>query len=314
MDKRKVAIIGLGDIAQKAYLPVITAMDDVEITGIMSRTEETVRRIGSQYRLSGGCTDLKSLLAAGPEAVFIHTATESHFSLVMDCLKEGLHIYVDKPLSYEWKESEAMAEAAYKYGRLLAVGFNRRFAPRYREAKEWLEGAGGIAFAVAQKHRTRLQKHDAAKTVYDDLIHMLDLLLWLMGEQADSRASDADIRVDETGRLLHISGSLAFDGGSGMYAMNRSAGVDLEKLELHGFGRSAEVTNMESADLYSVAEGKRELVFGSWDSVLYRRGFTGAIGHFLAALDHPDDCEFRVDRVLATHRLADHLVSKLHKR
>ena len=312
MIKHKVAIIGLGDIARKAYLPVVTAMDNVEVTGIMSRREETVRQIGSQYRLAPCCTELGSLLRTEPEAVFIHTATESHYSLAMECLSQGLHVYVDKPLSYDLKESEAMTEAADKYGRLLAVGFNRRFAPRYRDAKEWLSSAGGMQLAVAQKHRTRLQSHDAAKTIYDDLIHMLDLLLWLgEGSQLQTPELPADIRLDGDGRLLHVSGMVQLNGVSGLYSMNRSAGADLEKLELHGSGRSAEVTNLEEAWLYSKGEGKRQLSFGSWDSVLFRRGFTGAVEHFLTALDRPDLCEIRADRVLATHRLADALVKKI---
>jgi virulence factor len=311
MNKRKVAIIGLGNIAQKAYLPVLTALDSVEITAVMSRSEETVRRVCDRYRLPKGCTDLQTLLNTSPEAVFVHAPTEAHGGIVLDCLRNGLHVYVDKPLSYNIRESAAMTEAAEKYGRLLAVGFNRRFAPWYQQAKAWLDEAGGCEFAVAQKHRTRLQSHHAEKTVYDDLIHMLDLLLWLGGESETPTVGRLFGRKDEAGRLLHASGELRWHRAAGVYAMNRSAGSDLEKLELHGAQRSAEVTNLEQAVLSSKTEGARSLSFGSWDNVLYRRGFTGVIDHFLKSLEHPEACTIRADRVMPSHLLAEQLAAQL---
>lgn len=116
--RKRVAIIGLGDIARKVYLPLLTAHPNVEIVGIMNRSPEPVKAVQEAYRLERGTTDLKELLSWDLDAVFVHTATEAHFDIVMQCLEQGLAVYVDKPLSYTIRESEEMTAFAEAQGSL----------------------------------------------------------------------------------------------------------------------------------------------------------------------------------------------------
>lgn len=314
--KKRIGIIGLGDIARKAYLPVLASHERVEIVGIMSRTPATVAAVCAQFRIAAGTADLQELLRLEPEAVFIHAPTETHAALAIECLRQGIDVYVDKPLSYDIRQSAAMVEAAEKSGRLLAVGFNRRFAPLYAEAKAWIGEAGAFQLCSAEKHRVKQQRHSAKETLYDDLIHMLDLLVWLGGDRWDVRAYTQS--VDEAGRLRFASGSLAFADcagvaeaeGLGSFAMARSAGCDLERLELHGAGRSAQVVNLEQASFSDKTSGTRQKTFGSWDSVSFRRGFTGAVEHFLDSLDAPSSCTIRADKVWSVHRLVEELAGE----
>lgn len=317
--QRRVGIIGLGDIARKAYLPVLSVHEGVEIVGVMSRTAATVASVAAQYRIPGKAGNLAELLSCEPDAVFIHAPTPSHAELVIECLRQGIHVYVDKPLSYDIRESEAMIDAAAKSGCLLAVGFNRRFAPLYREARAWVEEAGSFQLCAAEKHRLKPQRHSAKETLYDDLIHMLDLLIWLGGEQwsLDGYAQ----QVDEAGRLSFASGNLTFTSGSGQdpaaaasFAMSRAAGWDLERLELHGAGRSVQVVNLEQAFFSDKESGTRQRSFGSWESVSYRRGFTGAIEHFLAAIDVPSSCMISADKTWSTHLLVEKLADRYNSR
>lgn len=319
MKRKKIAIVGLGDIAQKAYLPILGQHPGVQIEGILSRRRETVEAIGERYRIQGRFLELEALLARDLDAVFVHSPTETHEAIVTACLERGIAVYVDKPLAYELEACERMAEAARAQGTLLAAGFNRRFAPMYAEAKAWLEEAGGFDLCAAQKHRTRPQALSARETMYDDLIHVVDLLLWL-GAGPHELLGCLQER-DGDGRLLHVSGSLALgrgfsseaDGrrGSGgamaWFSMNRRAGADLEKLELHGGGRSVEVTNLESAVWRDARTGESKRQFGSWETIGVRRGFAGAVEHFLETLDTPEKCTIRADRVLETHRLIERL-------
>ncbi|UUZ83247.1 Gfo/Idh/MocA family oxidoreductase [Paenibacillus sp. P26] len=113
---RRIGIIGLGDIAQKVYLPLLTANPQVEIAGIASRSAETVDRLAGLYRTER-CYSLPESLGLRPEAVFVHSPTETHEEIVMACLKEGIHVYVDKPLSYDYSASERMAGYAEERGR-----------------------------------------------------------------------------------------------------------------------------------------------------------------------------------------------------
>jgi virulence factor len=306
MAAKRIGIIGLGDIAQKVYLPLLTSNEHVEIAGIMSTTASTVDRMKAKYRLPFGTTKLEDLLRLELDAVFIHSPTETHHALVMECLDHRVAVYVDKPLSYDLRESMEMASVAERKGVVLAVGFNRRFAPLYVEAKMWLKEAGGFDWCSAVKHRMKQQNQSAGKTYYDDLIHMLDLLVWL-GEDGAEIGAHAQT-VDKEGKLLHASGSVSFAASAGTFSMVRLAGVDLEKLELHGSGRSAEVTNLENAVFYEKGSLPQVRSFGSWDTLLARRGFVGVADHFLQSLDTPDACTIRADRVLETHQLVEKLL------
>jgi virulence factor len=308
MMKKRIGIIGLGDIAQKVYLPILSKNEKVEIIGLLSRSEATVKKIADIYRIDNAYTELSELFKQEPQAVFIHTPTETHAEIVKQCLQHGIDVYVDKPLSYEIRESIEMVEAAERYGRLLAVGFNRRFAPRYVDAKTWLEEAGGFNSCVVQKHRTKQQKHIAKNTLYDDLIHMLDLQVWLNNGKFSIESYNQ--KSDDQGKLLHASGVLRLGEASGFFSMDRNAGFDLEKLELHGSGRSVEVSNLEHAVHYDRLYGERVYNFGSWDDILYRRGFAGVVDHFLRALDDRSDCQIRADQVLSTHELVEQLLRK----
>ncbi|CAI6063684.1 Putative oxidoreductase YceM [Paenibacillus sp. JJ-100] len=305
--RTRIAIIGLGGIARKVYLPLLSAHPRVEVVGIMNRSPEPVKEIQQVYRIERGTSDLKELLSWELDAVFVHTATESHFEIVMACLEKGLAVYVDKPLSYTLRESEEMTAFAEAQGLLLAVGFNRRFAPMYRKAKEWMQGGKGYETLTLTKHRTGVQNRPAAETIYDDLIHMLDLMLWYADH--DVQLVHQWLRQDEEGRLLHASGTAKQSKTAiARFDMIRSAGADLEKVELHGGGRSVEVVNMDTA-LYA-EQGKHEMkeTFGSWDTVLERRGFVGAVDHFLDCLDTPDDCLISASYVMDSHELAEQLI------
>jgi virulence factor len=142
---------------------------------------------------------------------------------------------------------------------------------------------------------------------------MVDLLVWLGG--APRKMVSSWQKTDAQGRLRHASGSLAFGEAAAYFSMDRFAGVDLEKLELHGSGRSVEVVNMETAAFYAnglpaLHQGAVVKQFGSWDSVLYRRGFAGVIDHFLQTMDAPEECSVSGDLVLDTHLLIEELLDQ----
>ncbi|MEC0243499.1 Gfo/Idh/MocA family oxidoreductase [Paenibacillus dokdonensis] len=301
--KRRVAMIGIGDIANKVYLPLLAHHEHAEVVGVMSRSEETVQHAAARFRFQNATTNLNALLSWDVDAVFVHSPTATHYETVKTCLMHGLPVYVDKPLSGDLSECRELAALAENKGLLLAVGFNRRFAPLYREAKAWMQAAGGFDQVTALKHRTRQQSSSSRETVFDDLIHMLDLLLWLGGD--DYKLASHQLAQDKEGRLLHASGVMSFqDARYGSYGMVRQSGTDLEKLELHGSGRSVEVTNLEQAVLYENGALPVTKTFGSWDTILERRGFAGAVDHFLECIGSPEHCSIRADQVMSSHELA----------
>jgi virulence factor len=121
----KVGCIGLGDIAQKAYLPVLGVQPGVELH-LQTRTPATLARVGDSLHLppEQRHTDLSDLLAQNLDAAFVHTATVAHPEIVTRLLEAGVPTFVDKPLAYELADSERLVRLAEERNVSLAVGFN----------------------------------------------------------------------------------------------------------------------------------------------------------------------------------------------
>lgn len=75
----KVGCIGLGDIAQKAYLPVLTTRPGIELH-LQTRNPDTLGLVGDTHHVPAARrhTDLDALLAEGLDAAFVHAATVAH--------------------------------------------------------------------------------------------------------------------------------------------------------------------------------------------------------------------------------------------
>jgi predicted dehydrogenase len=86
----------------------------------------------------------------GLHAVLIATPDFVHAAQTLACLKAGLHVYCESPMSNAREQSLAMAEAARAAGKLLQIGYQRRSNPRYRHAHERLLGEMKLPGRIVQ--------------------------------------------------------------------------------------------------------------------------------------------------------------------
>ncbi|WP_445399498.1 Gfo/Idh/MocA family protein [Streptomyces sp. LE64] len=292
----KVGCIGLGDIAQKAYLPVLTTQPDVELH-LQTRTPETLRRVAAAYHLpEERChTDLDGLLARGIDAAFVHAPTETHPEIVARLLEAGVPTYVDKPLAYDLAACDRLVRLAEDRGVSLSVGFNRRHAPGYAQCLEHPR-----ELIVMQKNRVGLPE-EPRSFVFDDFIHVVDTLRFLVPGTVDHfgvRAKTQD------GLLHHVVLQLAGEGFTALGVMNRLSGSVEEVLEVAGQDSKRQVLNLaEVVDHKGQPSVRRR---GDWVPVARQRGIEQVV---LAFLD-----EVRAGRTisardaLATHELCERVV------
>ena len=95
--KLRIGVVGLGGIAQKAWLPVLGAADGWTLQAAWSPGKEKALRICETWRIP--YADSLEQLAAQCDAVFVHTSTASHYEVVCRLLNAGVHVCVDKPLA-----------------------------------------------------------------------------------------------------------------------------------------------------------------------------------------------------------------------
>ena len=150
--KTRIGIVGLGGMAQRAYLPVLAGQESVDLAVLMSRRADAVERERARYRVPAGATDLAAFLRHDLQAAVVLTPSPTHFEIVQTLLQAGVDVLVEKPATLSSRETAQLGELAERSGRVFMVAFNRRFAPLYQRAKDLLEGRR-VGLCVAEKHR-----------------------------------------------------------------------------------------------------------------------------------------------------------------
>ncbi|MEU6279151.1 Gfo/Idh/MocA family oxidoreductase [Streptomyces sp. NPDC047028] len=292
----KVGCIGLGDIAQKAYLPVLSSQAGVELH-LQTRTPATLARVADTLHLPEGQrhTTLDSLLAQGLDAAFVHAPTAVHPEIVTRLLEAGVPTYVDKPLAYELADSERLVDLAEQRGVSLLVGFNRRYAPGYAQCLEHPR-----ELIIMQKNRVGLPE-EPRSMILDDFIHVVDTLRFLVPGPVD----DVTVRARTEGGLLHhVVLQLAGDGFTALGVMNRLSGSTEEVLEVSGQDTKRQVLNLaEVVDHKGQPTLRRR---GDWVPVARQRGIEQAVLGFLDAVRAGNVLSAR--DALATHELCERVV------
>lgn len=297
----KVGIIGLGGIAQKAYLPVITARENTDLV-FCTRNEATLSKLSQKYRISEFTNSIDDLIKLGVDAAFVHTATESHKEVVEKLLKNGIHVYVDKPISYYYDDALSLAELSKKVNKTLMVGFNRRFAPMYRNLKE--EKKPDIV--IIQKNRIN-QPDNVRRFVFDDFIHVVDTLRFFMG----SSHNEISVRaLKKANKLYNVVLQLSNEATTAIGIMNRDTGVAEEVVDYMCSGKKFFIEDLVHTTKYE--NNKEEIFkFNDWDPTLYRRGFYQIIDEFLNSVEENRTPSITIEDSLITHEICEKAVETL---
>lgn len=294
------AVIGLGGIAQKAYLPTIGARPGLDLH-LMTRSPDRLAAVADAYRVPADrrFTDLEALLTRPLDAAFVHVPTDQHAAVVERLLDAGIPTYVDKPLDSTLAGSRALAARAEAADVALMVGFNRRFAPAYVRAARQARDV-----VILQKNQPQ-GRGPIRDVVYDDFIHVVDTLRFLLPGEAGH--VDVSGKV-EGGELHHVVLTLSGTGFTAVGVMNRVSGSKEERLELMGDGRKQEILDL--VEVVDHAGGSRtSRPADGWAPVARQRGFEQVCTAFLDGVRAGHG--FDLQDALRTHELCERVVVEL---
>jgi len=298
--KITVGLVGLGSIARKAHLPVLAAHPDVEVIALTSRTGTGISELASQYRLNLQARSWEELLAVRPQAAYVVASTHAHAALTVALLEAGIAVYLEKPLANDLAGAQQIAEAADQPGRLLMVGFNRRYAPIYRRALA-LFANSGRRVELVQVHKHRSGDHSGwtlRQVIMDDAIHIIDLARYLGGPDLSLRT--ALTRPGLMAAQLHTPGGVV-----AQISQSFGAGGAIERVELHGEGMTVIVEQMEHLTVIENGTPRVENIGGSWTSSLQKKGIAPATEHFLTCIRTGAQPETSATEALRTQELAE---------
>jgi len=296
----RVLVSGLGDIARKAYLPVLSTRAGLDLH-LATRDEAALAAAGDAFRIAHRHRSVAAALSATSfDAAFVHAATPAHGDLVRLLVEHGVPTFVDKPLADHFAEVEALVALATVRAVPLVVGFNRRFAPDYVA----LRGTAASLIVMA-KHRAR-QPDLPRRVVFDDFIHVVDTLLSFAPGPVLRRTIETHVE----GGLLHaITLTLAGAGFTAIGTMHRDSGLDEERLDVIGAGARHTVVNLsERIAAHGTLSRSRR---GDWTPVGRQRGFEAMCDDFLhaARTRRPVDAA----AILATHAICEAIVQNAER-
>ena len=292
----RVGVVGLGDIARKAYLPVLTARDDVELT-LMTRDPARLADLAHRYGVSRRTTRFEDLLDGTLDAAFVHASTTAHAHVVEQLLTAGVPVLVDKPLAPELAQATHLVELAEERGVALAVGFNRRFCPAHAALTR-----DPVSVALVQKHRSGLPE-EPRRFVLDDFIHVVDTVRFLLPVGEDEVSVWC---TTQDGLLATVTLALRAGASTGLGVMHRVGGATEEVVEVLGPGYQHRVVDLAEEWRADGSGGLRLVRRDSWTDVPTVRGFTAMVDAFLTSVRAGEVVSAR--DALRTHEICEQVV------
>ena len=276
----RIGLVGAGAIAQVAELPSLAARTDVRLVGLVSRNPERAAANLRRWPIERAYPSLEMMMdEARPDALVVLTPKHDHTPFVRAALEAGIDVFCEKPLASSLAEAQEMARLADDRGRILMVGFNRRYAETYVRARERFTSEAP-RFVVAQKNRAGSEY----RATLENAIHMVDLLRWFCGEAIDvtAHAIAPDPYVEDG-----LAALIRFDSGAiGVLVAARCAGEWDERLEAYGDKTTVRVI---APDRVSSAEDGVTQVVELRPRALGWQQATEALG-FAAEMDHFINC------------------------
>lgn len=298
----KIGVIGLGNIAQKAYLPTYSKIRDQADFIFATRNEAVRKRLAEQYNLTRMVKTVDELIAQNIDACFIHSATVAHYEIAKMCLENGIHVFMDKPASENLNQVKELQSLALRQSKILMIGFNRRFAPMVNKLKE----VKGKRIISLQKNRINTV-NETKFMIYDVFIHLIDTAVYML----DDKIIKSDSKVIQTnGKLEMITVRLETSKSIVNLTMDLNSGANQELYEVTSSTGTYVLKDLKQLKIYH--ENNIEMrSFNDWDNPLYIRGFEQMVINFIKSVRATTSDDLRQKNVYLSHQLCDEIINKI---
>jgi predicted dehydrogenase len=207
----RTAVIGVGSLGrQHARIHSTLAADGLsQFVAVCDLNEETARSV-SDERSVDWTKDWRELIGR-VDAVSLAVPTEAHCDIACELLEQGIHVLVEKPISRTLDEADRMIRAAEKGSALLQVGHLERFNPAMVALRPHIRKP--VYFEIHRVGQFTARSLDI-DVVLDLMIHDLDIVQWLVGEDVEVTNIHAVGIAILTNRVDAANARLEFSSGA----------------------------------------------------------------------------------------------------
>ncbi len=182
----KIGFIGTGGIG-KQHLKNLSTMKDVKILACCDTSNDTLNEVKKTYSCNIYNYHNEMLEMENLDGVYICLPPFAHTGQELDCIRKGVHFFVEKPISLSLEYSLKVAKEAKKKNIITAVGYQRRYwdlaeiAKKVIKNKEivfvWGYWIGDIPSPFWWK-----DKKLCGGQIVEQTTHIYDYLRFLIGE------------------------------------------------------------------------------------------------------------------------------------
>ena len=182
-----IGVIGLGEIGQ-AHCDSLLQVERANVVAVADIDEKVLSATAERLGATPYTDYHKMMSQVGLDAVVVATPDSLHKEPCLAASEAGKHILVEKPITMNVKDSEAIIEATEKAGVKLMVGFTVRFFPQYIHAKETVErGDLGDLISIFARRTNLITQPDRIKGRTGVLfflgVHDFDAMRWIIGSE-----------------------------------------------------------------------------------------------------------------------------------
>lgn len=186
----RVGLVGAGNIARWAHMQALQKLSDATLRAVCASNGTRSKSYASRFKAEYATTDFDELLKDKDlDAVIIASRNPLHANQALQALQAGKHVFVEKPMALTEEECDALLKAERDSGRILQVGFNRRFAPIYTALKKKLVRRAGPAVLSCRVNSPGIGNGfwmadpSIGGAILGEACHFLDLFTWLLDSE-----------------------------------------------------------------------------------------------------------------------------------
>ena len=215
---QRTAVIGVGHLGQQhARIQAALAAEGMsEFKSVCDIDPEVAKRVAGEWQ-TDSTTNWRTLIG-NVDAVSLAVPTESHCEIACGLLESGVHVLVEKPISRTLEEADLMIAASKKGNAILQIGHAERFNPALVALRPHVRNP--VYFEIHRVGQFTARSLDI-DVVLDLMIHDLDIVQWLVGEDVEvtsvhavgipiltNRVDAANARLEfATGAVANITAS-----------------------------------------------------------------------------------------------------------
>lgn len=140
----RIGIIGCGWIVEKAYLPILKKINDIEVNAVFDSDYQKACEVQNKHSISNAFGIIEDLLSSPIDAVIIATPNNTHTYYSDLALNAGKHVLCEKPVALSKEDIESTILIAGKNNKIFIPAFVNRFRSDIQKFSELVSLIGDI--------------------------------------------------------------------------------------------------------------------------------------------------------------------------